>query len=221
MSSHVLIAGPGKSGGSLLMQMFTEMGMDTGYSKDYKQVKTNVGGHYEWKIRGKDMKRPFPYLLKEPQMCTDIDIRIDRLKLRVDHVYVLLRRPGPVANALEFLRRGVPDAKKEQFETHVRTEAVDKIERGMNLRIQNLVHLLAEMDLPVTLVSYPKWAHDGAYGYKKFDFLVKKYDISQKTWNRTIAKCVDPKLVEKAYADFPDWQRSYMREKYGFGTMRK
>ena len=41
--SHVLICGPGKCGGSLLMRIFTELGMDTGFVKGPEDLKKEVG----------------------------------------------------------------------------------------------------------------------------------------------------------------------------------
>jgi len=219
----VLIAGPGKCGASLLMQIFTELGMETGYGRDHvkkvKKLSKDVGGNYEWRCRGKQMKFPLPYIIKEPQMCTDIDLRIEKLKLKVDHIYILTRRPGPVANALEFLRReSSVDVKR--FDRRLSTDSLDSLERGISLRIQTLIHLVAELEIPHTLVSFPKWGHDYRYGHRKFRFLLNKYGITRTQWKKAVRDNVDDDLIAKAYADFPDWNRSYMREKYGFGGMR-
>jgi hypothetical protein len=97
---------------------------------------------------------------------------------------------------------------------------LDKVENDLSHRVQNLIHLVAEMNISHTLVCYPKWAHAQKYGYQKFAFLVEKFGITQKQWNKAIAKCVDRDLVKRAYDDFPEWNRSYMREKYGFGSLR-
>lgn len=205
------------------MQLFTELGMPTGFDKGGYIKGVDVGGNYEWPVRGARMNKPkyqpTPYIFKEPKMCTDIDIRAKKMGWTYDHVYILLRRPGPVANALEFMRRGTT-VSKEEFDYRVRTYSIDRIERGFTNRIQNLIHILAELEVPVTMVSYPKWAAEWKHGYRKFRWLLDKCGISKEAWRQVCSDTINKNLIDQAYADFPEWHRSYMREKYGFGNLR-
>ena len=212
-SSHILIAGPGKSGGSLLMYIFTELGINTGFPKG--KFADDCGGHYEKNLRGSHtIKRPFPYVLKEPAMCADIDLRIEALQLNVDHIYIMLRRPGPMAAALEFMRRGSKD--RENFERTMDHEGLDKLTDGFTTRIIQLVHLVAELDIPHTLVSYPRYASDHRYAYNKLRFIMEKHGISLEQYTKVAEKCIDKAQVKHAYDVMPEWCRARMRETYAF-----
>ena len=191
----------------------TELGINTGFPKR-EGLKGDVGGKYEWPARGSKIKQPFPEVVKEPQICADLDLRIEKLGLKIDHVYILLRRPGPIAPALEFIRRGSKN--KEKVDRGLTADSLDKVERGLTRRIIQIVHLVAEMDIPHTLVSYPRFAADHSYAYGKFQYLLYKHGISGGEYARVAERCVDKDLVAKAYADMPEWCRAMMREAYHY-----
>lgn len=215
-SRHVIVTGPGKAGASLLMYMLTELDIDTGFPKgrqSNRARKIDFGGRYEKQLRGSTIiKRPYPYVLKEPAMCADIDLRIERLKLHVEHIYILLRRPGPLANALEFMRRGTSRKEQDYFERQLAWGDVEKMARALNHRVTQVVHLVAEMDIPHTLVSYPRFAAEPRYAYNKFDFLMKRHNITWERFQEVHHDCVDPEQVKHAYDNMPEWCRAMMRE---------
>ena len=211
---NVIITGPGKSGGSLLMQLCTELGIDTGFSKGLKFKNNDAGGNYEKSLRGSSIVKPIPYLIKEPQMCADIDLRIKRLRLDVHHIYILLRRPGPEACALEFMRRG--SGNPHRFEETLRSEDLKRVEKGMALRECQIVNLVAEMDYPHTLVSYPRFADDLDYTFLKVKFMWDKHGITKDQLEAVMDKVVDKKLVKRAYDSHPEWTRAKMREVWNF-----
>ncbi len=210
----VIVTGPGKSGGSLLMQISTELGIDTGFSKGLAFKGNDAGGSYEKSLRGSSIVKPIPYLIKEPQMCADIDLRIKRLNLDVEHIYILLRRPGPEACALEFMRRGT--GHPESFEETLRGTDLKRVEKGMALRECQIVNLVAEMDHPHTLVSYPRFADDLDYAFLKFKFMWDKHGITKDKLKAVMDTVVDKKLVKRAYDSHPEWNRAKMREVWNF-----
>jgi REP element-mobilizing transposase RayT len=207
------------------MQIFTELGIDTGFPKGRTFKKTNgdCGGCYEKKVRGSGVKRPLPYVIKEPQMCADIDLRIEALKLDVDHVYILLRRPGPQAAALEFMKsrkRGGSlsrhDPYKLWFERSLNGRDLESMTDAIATRELQVVNLVAELDVPHTLVSYPRFASDLDYAYSKFRFILEKHDISKKRFKKVCNVCINKDIVDAAYADMPEWYRASMREAWNF-----
>lgn len=222
------------------MCILTELGLETGFPKG---ARGDVGGRYEWALRGQRMKKPIPEIIKEPQMCADIDLRIEKLKLKVDHVFIMLRRPGPLANALEFTRpRGTVSQEEEDFRDElicqskgihldtleaiekfksqkdrgITADDLEKIEGCLTRRVIQVVHLVAEMDIPHTLVSYPRYAAEPEYAYKKFEPLLKKHDIDYDTFLDVHKRCVDKAQVDYAYNNMPEWCRAMMREAYAW-----
>lgn len=212
--ANVIITGPGKCGGSLLMQILTELGIDTGFPKGLTFKNNDAGGNYEKKLRGSSVKLPLPYVIKEPQMCADIDLRIKKMKLDVDHIYVLLRRPGPEAVALEFMRRETKH--KDTFEEGLDPRDLEKVTRAIAQRELQVVNLVAEIQSPHTLVSYPRFASDLNYAFSKFWFLWDRFGITKARLKEVMDQAVDTKLVQQAYDAQPEWNRAKMREAWNF-----
>jgi hypothetical protein len=204
------------------MWIFTELGIDTGFPKDeIKAESKEAGGHFEWRVRGRRMVQPFPYVIKEPQMCADIDLRIKTLNLDVDHVYVLLRRPGPQAAALEFMKSRIhridpddPDWWLQHEGLNVRD--LDRVTEAIATRELQVVNLLAEMDVPHTLVSYPRFAADVDYAYSKVRFILERHNISKDRLQEAFDTCVNKDIIEAAYREMPEWYRATMRESWHF-----
>ncbi len=221
--SNVIVTGPGKCGASLLMWILTELGIDTGFPKGrtYKKTKGDCGGLYEWRCRGSNKKEPLPYVIKEPQMCADIDLRIKALDLKVDHVYMMLRRPGPQAAALEFMksrtrRVDVHDPDWYLLHESLNPRDLERVTDAIATRELQLVNLVAELDVPHTLVSYPRFARDLDYSYSKFKFILEKHDISKKKFEEVCSRCINSDIVDAAYNEMPEWYRAAMREAWTF-----
>jgi hypothetical protein len=192
------------------MQLLTELDIDTGFPKGLTFKDNDAGGNYEKKLRGKSMQFPLPYVIKEPQMCADIDLRIKKLALDVDHIYILLRRPGPESVALEFMRREAED--KETFEESMSGRDLERVTRAIARRETQIVNLVAELQIPHTLVSYPRFASDLNYAFMKFWFLWDRFGITKDRLKEVMDQVVDTKLVQQAYASHPEWNRATMRE---------
>lgn len=220
---NVIVTGPGKCGGSLIMWIFTELGIDTGFPKGrtYNKTSGDCGGLYEKKFRGSGIKLPLPYIIKEPQMCADIDLRIEALELEIDHVYILFRRPGPQAVALEFMksrtnRVDLHDPDWYLLHKNLNPRDLEKVTDAIAIRELQIVNLVAELDVPHTLVSYPRFASDLDYSYSKFRFILEKHDISKTTFEEVCNRCIKSEFVEAAYREMPEWYRATMREAWTF-----
>jgi hypothetical protein len=196
------------------MQMLTELGIDTGFPKGLTFKNNDAGGNYEKRLRGKGVSTPLPYVIKEPQMCADIDLRIKKLSLSVDHIYVLLRRPGPESVALEFMRREARD--KENFEEGLDGRDLAAVTRAITQREIQIVNHVAELQIPHTLVSYPRFASDLNYTFMKFWFLWEKFGILKADIKEVMDKVVDDKQVQHAYNIQPEWNRAKMREAWNW-----
>ena len=221
--SNVIVTGPGKCGGSLIMWIFTELGINTGFpkGKTFDETEGDCGGHYEWRCRGNKMRKPFPYVIKEPQMCADIDLRIQTLGLDVDHVYIMLRRPGPQAVALEFMRSrthriDVNDPNCYLLDISLNPRDLEKVTNAIATRELQVVNLVAELDIPHTLVSYPRFGRDIDYSYSKFRFILEKHGISKNKFEEVCNRCINSDIIDAAYNDMPEWYRASMREAWAF-----
>ncbi len=187
------------------MKVLTELGFDTGFPKG-TPIHHTEGCRYEWPLRGSRIKHPIPYIIKEPQMCTDIDLRINKQGWQVEHIYILLREPGPRAAAAAFIekgksRGGAPSQHK-----------LDKVERWFTKRTIQLVHAVAGMEIPHTMLSYPYWATNSIHLHGKLKFLMDKKNISSEQLKTVMKECVDPAELAYARKTMPPRNMDYMKE---------
>jgi hypothetical protein len=201
----VIVASHGCAGATLLMELFTSLGMYTGFKPG-----DGPSTRMEWPIRGVKLRHPIPHIIKEGKICRDLPDRIEALKLDVEHIYVTIRSPQPDYTCLPYLYAA--EARSYNFNKKWRTEAskksreerramkdsLDRYERRLSRKINRLFHHLGRMNIPHTIISYPDYADDPELAYTKLDFLMKKHDVSYEKFEKVFREVVDPKQVEMA-----------------------
>jgi hypothetical protein len=189
------------------MKVFTELGMDTGFKKGQPLHHTE-GQRYEWPVRGTRTQHPIPYIIKEPKMCTDLDLRIKANGWQIDHIYILTRSPGPAAPAKAFIEKGHP-----RGSAPIDERKMLKVTRWFTRRYIQLIHAAAELSCPVTLVSYPKFAEDPDYAYDKFKYLIKTHAGAYRgEFIEKLREFADPEEIVYARESAPERDMTYMRE---------
>ena len=66
---HIIISGTGRAGTTFLVQLLTELGLDTGFPRAVSQTDANSNAGMELDIR--DIKAP--YIIKNPWLCDYLD----------------------------------------------------------------------------------------------------------------------------------------------------
>lgn len=198
--SHVIIATTGATGSTLLMEILTGLGLDTGF-----KLEEGPATRMECRIRGRDAKPPFPYIIKEAKICRDLPERIKRWGWTIDHVYALSRTPMILASAEDRLSRvrcGVKPPKYTDIEDRDTLVEVRRKVSTYNVRIEkkflSLIAHLSSSDIPHTLISYPDYADDSEFCYKKLSFLMQKFNITYEQFKSVFDRLVNETLVEEA-----------------------
>ena len=77
MSDHILIGGTGRAGTTLLVQMFTILGFDTGYSE--KQVLCDIDGISKAGLERVSLREPdLPQVIKSPWLSDHVEDALSR-----------------------------------------------------------------------------------------------------------------------------------------------
>lgn len=90
---HVVITGTGRAGTTLLVQILTRLGMDTGYQPENVQLHQPARAGLEWDIRRPDA----PYVVKSPRFCDYAREIFRRADIQVDWVIIPMRELGEAA----------------------------------------------------------------------------------------------------------------------------
>src|SRR5688572_24304601 len=84
---HIIISGTGRSGTTFLVQLFTSLGLDTGFPDPTSAVLANCNGGMEWNIRDPNA----PYIVKSPWLCDSLDEILEQGDVVVDHALIPVR----------------------------------------------------------------------------------------------------------------------------------
>lgn len=175
---HIIITGTGRSGTTLLVQLFTHLGFDTGYDRQtaLSSVDGISHGGLERSLRQDDL----PYIVKSPWFVDEID-EVLRNRTRTIHAAILPVRD--LVEAAESRRRVWREAAKRQLDplrhpgTIGKTERPDEQEGVLAVQFYHLVNSLVAHEIPVYLLSFPRFTRDGKYLYQTLRPIFRMHQI--------------------------------------------
>jgi len=104
MSAHIVITGPQRSGKSTLLEIFTRLGMDTGFTvEEIESGKNEFLEHDHW---GEHYHRALAYFIKHAKLASGLQDRVRVFGWKIDHVFILLRAKEYAVEATLNLNRG-------------------------------------------------------------------------------------------------------------------
>jgi len=200
---HVVITGTGRAGTTFLVQLLTNLNLDTGYNAETmsKGIQENARAGLENDVR----KDSSPYIVKSTYFCDYASEVVKREDLRLEHVFIPVRDLFAAAESRRFVTRKA--VSKMPFLKRLKnTIKPPKVAGGlMHSRVKrkqetilmgqlyNLILALSEAHIPVTLLQFPKLVKDSAYLYEKLKPILRA--ISYAEFASTFARTVRPELV--------------------------
>ena len=164
---HILITGTGRAGTSFLVQLFTALELDTGYSslEDCRKHMDDTA-HAGLEYHG---KRPAPYIVKSTHLGASLDPPLWFADMKLEHAFVCVRTLRDAANSrrrCHFARKG-EDAVRGVPGGLIGTTVPEEQEDVLLMRQWDLLLLLAERRCPVTVLKYPRMVQDINYLHSK------------------------------------------------------
>jgi hypothetical protein len=182
--NHTIIMGSIRTGSSLMVRLLTHMGADTGYSLAH--VDSNLDKNVvEWTIRGQNARAErMPYVIKRPNLGTDLADRIQKWDWQIDHAYILVRNIDHIVDSR--IRRTNRGAAQPDW---------DRTANRWSSNIGYALVSVEELDIPYTVIKFPKYARDVDYAYNKLWYMTGKYNISYDKFCNIYTKCIDPTKI--------------------------
>jgi hypothetical protein len=184
----ILVAGTGRAGTTLLIDVFTELGLDTGFRKGAgTRLDPRARAGLERSIFAADA----PRIVKNPGLSTKLRTILEEGSVQIDHVIVPVRELDvAVASRVRVsgygrqhgVRGGMIGAKRPRSQRAYLAEV-----------FYDLVWALAEFDVPHTFLAFPRFATDASYTYDKLRWLLD--DVSPEQLAATLADRVDPSII--------------------------
>ncbi len=202
---HVVITGTGRAGTTFLVELFTHLGLETGFSADSvaQRKKKNCRAGLEYDIRKKDC----PYIVKSPWFCDYADKIIYRDDILIEHIFIPFRDLNAAAESrryvsktgalkLNFFKRLLHTIKPKEFAGGLwgaRSNEPGKMEYRLLRQIYKLMLVISDTEVPVTLIRYPRLTKDSSYLFNKLKPVIQ--NITFESFSKTYNDVVRPDLV--------------------------
>jgi hypothetical protein len=187
--AKIVVAGTGRAGTTLLMEVLTHLGLDTGF-RPGTAVDPQARAGLERGIFGENA----PRIVKNPGLSTKLRSIIEDGRIEIEHVIVPVRALDvAVASRVRVsdygrkhgVRGGMVGGKTPNSQRAYLAEV-----------FYELVWTLVEHDVPHTFLSFPRFAVDPTYTYDKLAWLLG--DIDEDEFRRTLAEQVDAEMINEA-----------------------
>lgn len=193
---HIIITGTGRSGTTLLVQLFTHLGLDTGYDRKTAVSSIDKISHagLERSLREDDL----PYIVKSPWLVDEID---EVLRERTRTIRAAIIPVRDLVAAAESRRRVWREASKRRLDplqhpgTIWKTDKPSEQEGVLAIQFYNLVNSLTVHEVPVYLLSFPRFAQDGKYFYRTLRPIFKAHQILRDDVLSEHKRLVKPQLI--------------------------
>jgi hypothetical protein len=163
---HLLITGTGRAGTTFLVQLLTLLGLDTGIDDIWDPHKWNAHAKagLEWNIQHPKA----PYIIKGPQLSTELNSILRNGRKHIEHVLVPVRDLYSAAESRREVQRrsNVPinvTVPGGLTSAHLPQDQ----ETTLALDFYELFETLAYWDIPHTLMSFPRLVNDPKYLFEK------------------------------------------------------
>lgn len=146
------------------MQLFTELGLDTGFSNSTEGIHHACNAGAEWRIED-ILKKCAPYVVKTPALCEHIDEILESPDIIIDYTIVPVRN---LYASAESRRRIWREKKKHGTPGGLwLTKKPRQQEAVLAEQFHHLVHALIKHDRPIIFLHFPKLVKDLEYLYDK------------------------------------------------------
>jgi hypothetical protein len=187
---HLVISGTGRAGTTFLVQLFTYLGFDTGYTpaKLAEHIDKRARAGLEHDIR----KAGTPYVVKNPNLTEYVEEVLQRPDIIIDHVLIPMRDLHAAAQS----RRLVQAKAKEEWPLHKRiSRTLRRVHKHVNggltftkdqgeqeavllHQFYKLLLALSHKHIPVTLLQFPRIVTDCRFLFEKLAPLLGNIDYS-------------------------------------------
>jgi hypothetical protein len=200
---HVVIAGTGRAGTTFLVQLLTNLKLDTGFTTETMRDRMDeiARAGLENDVR----KESAPYIVKSPYFFEIAHEVVSRSDIILEHVFIPVRDLHAAAESRRYvtqdavarmpffkrLKNTIKPPKRAGGLVHSRLPW--RQEKILLVRFYDLILALSEGQIAVTLLQYPKLVKDSAYLYEKLKPVLRT--ISYEEFASAFNQTVRPELV--------------------------
>lgn len=193
---HTIISGTGRAGTTLLVKLFTKLGLDTGFSPDYMPISSACNAGLEWDLRHGRV----PYIVKSPWICEYIEEVVANQSLVIDYAIIPIRTLEASAESRRHVEKitdpGMVPPGNEVPGGLWLTSDPTRQEEILARQLHKLLTGLAKTEARIILLHYPKLTQDFDYLFDKLQPVLGP-GIERGKFLEVCRATVDPSLVHQ------------------------
>lgn len=163
MRHHLLISGTGRAGTTFLVQLLTELGLDTGFASSSDDVDANCSAGMEHPAQC-IADGTAPYIVKSPGFCENLDYVMQLTDVKIDFLVICVR---DLFSAAESRRRVSALAKDSKARGSLwGTKRPREQEAVLARKFYDLVYTSVKHEIPTLWLHFPRFVSDPEYLYE-------------------------------------------------------
>lgn len=184
----VLITGTGRAGTTLLIQVLTDLGLDTGVLPD-AAIDPRASAGLELPITDPNG----PRIVKSPLVIPRLGALLDDGIVRIEHVIVPIRDLDvAAASRVRLTKYGT---NLHTWGGLIGTVRATRQREALALLEYELLYTIARHQLPHTLIMFPRFTHDWEYTFRQLGFLDPS--VTPEQWRVALQRRVQPNLIHE------------------------
>ncbi len=182
----VIITGTGRAGTTFLVQLLTELGLDTGYTPETWQ--RDYHAHCQAGLEHDVEDSAAPYIVKNPGLCESLPGVLARGRIAIDLAIIPLRRLDDAAfSRIRVGGKGRTPGGLTGTDDPAQQRAV------LAENFHQLVETLSAHDIPFLFLHFPRFAQDAGYTFEKLRPLLG--DMDRARFTACFARLARPELI--------------------------
>lgn len=178
---HILISGTGRAGTTLLVQYFTALSFDTGFSLHEARSKVDPISHAGLEHQ---LSRPtLPYVSKSPQYANRLGDVLDNGELSVRACIIPVRQLADAAASRRRVSAAAAEAGKDPqrqrggLSFHAKRNPNHQ-EEVLAVSFHRLISDLVRHDVPIHLLDFPRFATDHGHLFAALRPLLEEHGVT-------------------------------------------
>ncbi|MFT3869991.1 MAG: hypothetical protein QM715_16195 [Nibricoccus sp.] len=183
----IIITGTGRTGTTFLVRLLTELGLDTGFTRNswQKEFDEHCQAGLEHDITDPDS----PYIVKNPALCNQLAPLLASGLVEIDHAFIPIRNLD--AAALSRVRIGGRDGTVPG--DLWLTDDPAKQKAALATVFHDLVQTLVAHEIPFTFLNFPRFVQEPRYAYQQLSPLLS--GIKWEVFLAAFKRIANPTLV--------------------------
>lgn len=197
--SHIIISGVGRSGTTLLVQYFSALSLDTGFTEEESISNVDPISHAGLEFDN-ICNEDTPYIIKSPWLCDTLEQSLKDKCATIDAAIIPMRN---LHAATASRARASKEASKigidplEQPGGLWKCSAVDNQSQILSEQFYKIIYVLVNNDIPIYFIDFPRFAEDHCYLYKILKPILHQQGITYAESIAAHGRVVNRSLINK------------------------